>query len=121
MTEVAMRCPCGAAAVVELSGSYNARMRWGCTCPNCYSDSRPNLIGYGEDQEQAIAEWWERTELEYQVDWWPARRPNETVQAVLSQVAEEMRRTRGWVLRDGVFTPGEKWWGPSLAQMAGES
>lgn len=116
-----MRCPCGTHAVVDLTESYNANMRWSCKCPRCYDgESLAHVIGYGADQEQAIAEWWERTELQYQVDWWPARRPNETVQAVLSQVTGEMNRTRGWVLRDGVFTPGEKWWGPSLAQMAGE-
>jgi hypothetical protein len=118
---VAMRCPCGANAVVDINGAGRAEHRWSCHCPRCYDGAEDSsglalLIGYGASPEDAISAWWEMVEQAWEIDYSPATIFSELDQ----QIAAERRRTEGWALRDGTFAPSDQWWGPSLARMAGE-
>lgn len=116
MIAVAMRCPCGTNAVVDITAAYTADDRWSCKCPNCYegtqdAGSRAHCIGYGRDPEMAIAAWWERVEEAWELDYELTERGVELtdVVALWRQVDAEVERQRGW----GRLTiDGKRWFGP---------
>ncbi len=115
MIDIAMKCPCGTHAAVDITADYTTTHRWSCICPRCYDgteDSAPRqqIIGYGATPDAALADWWEQTEDAWDVQVLPVSTLGELEQ----QIAAERARTTGWALRDGVFTNKDQWWGPTL-------
>jgi hypothetical protein len=106
MIQVAMKCPCGTHATVDITAAYEAKDRWSCLCTDCYDPTdhpggRSETVGYGASPEEAIADWWAMVEQTWELDYEPV-----TLFAEISeQAGDEADRQEGWQLRPMLMVP----------------
>jgi hypothetical protein len=119
MIEVAMRCPCGAHAVVDITPAFTSADGWSCKCPECYmpdsESSRRTCLGHGKSPGEAVAAWWEQVEAGWDL---PRYEPNMLFADLSEQAGDEAERQEGWMevwATDPTAPRSACWYGPEVS------